>query len=217
MHSIKQMSIKEYNQLRHVGRHLSEKIPQNYGLEESLPQIIQVLGVGQGRNLVLENEEEFNFLIDFYLHEFLSHGQTVLERYRADNPNLPPIEIAYLDTAKASYTSLFKVIDVNPKESTITVVDLLSSSEQSLSVLNINLSKTAKPNYVIFTRLLPYIQFNAFSGMYAIFDEGGDRALLKRYKVMKKRVKSDRESVQRFVACFKLNRTLGLTILTKSI
>lgn len=209
------MSLKEYNELRHIGMRLSEEIPKAYGLDESLPQIVRVLGIGQGQKLVLEDEEEINFLIDFYLHEFLSNGLTMLERYRAERSNLAPKEIKYLDAAKASHTSLFKVTEVKRKENKITVVDLLSSSDQPLSILNVNLSKTAQPDLVIFSRLLPYEQFNAFSGMFAVFNEGCDRALLKRYKVMKKRVKSERESVQRFVACFKLNRVIGMTILTQ--
>ena len=51
--------------------------------------------------------------------------------------------------------------------------------------------------------------------MYGILDEGSNRGLLKRYKVMKKRIKPDRDSVQRFVACFKINRILGITILSQ--
>jgi hypothetical protein len=209
------MFLNQYNELRRVGMQLSEDIPKIYSLEESFPQIIRMLGIGQGRQIFLEKEEEINFIIDFYLHEFLSNGQTILERYRADYPDLKPIEIVYLDAAKASYTSLFKITGVNPTESSLTVLDLLSSSDQPLSIINVNLSKTAEPCYVIFSRLLPNEQFNTFSGMYAVFDEGNDRALLKRYKVMKKRVKSERESVQRFVACFKLNRLLGVTIRTR--
>ena len=68
---------------------------------------------------------------------------------------------------------------------------------------------------MIFSRLLPYDEFNTFSGMYGILDEGSNRGLLKRYKVMKKRIKPDRDSVQRFVACFKINRILGITILSQ--
>lgn len=209
------MSLAEYKQLRNVGKKLSEKIPEDYDLEESLPKMIKILGIGQGKNIILENEEEINFLMDFYLHEFISNGQTMLEKYRSDHPDLQEIEIAYLDAAKASYTSLFKVVEVNPKTSTITVIDLLSTSNEPLSIININLSKTAKKDYVIFSRLLPYKQFNAFSGMFAAFDEGNDRSLLKRYKVMKKRIKSEHESVQRFVACFKLNRILGIETRTR--
>jgi hypothetical protein len=209
------MSLAEYEQLRSVGKQLSKTIPEDYGLEKSLPKMIKLLGIGQGKNVILENEEEINFLIDFYLHEFISNSQTMLEKYRSDHPDLQEIEIAYLDAAKASYTSLFKVVEVSPRTSTITVIDLLSTSNEPLSVININLSKTAKIDYIIFSRLLPCKQFNAFSGMFAAFDEGSDRSLLKRYKVMKKRVKSEHESVQRFVACFKLNRILGIETKTQ--
>jgi hypothetical protein len=209
------MSLKLYNQLRETGKRLSEEIPKLYGLEKSLPEILRLFGIGQGRNLILENEEELNFIIDFYLHESLLNGQTMLERYRTDHANLDPLEILYLDSAKASYTSLFKVTQVNPVKNTLTVIDVLNDSEQALDVLNVNLSKTAKPDYVIFSRLLPNEHFNGFSGMLAAFDKQNVRSLLKRYKVMKKRVKSDRESVQRFVACFKLNRVLGIA--TKTI
>lgn len=208
------MDLIKYKQFRKVGKYLSEEIPKIYGMEDFLPFITRLMGVGYGKNIVLENDEEINFLIDFYLHEFLSNGRTMLERYRADHVNLEEMEVKYLDASKASYTSLFEVKNVNPTESSITVIDLLSSSDDPLSVININLSKTIKPGYVIFSRLLPYDGFNAFSGMYAVFDEGSNRGLLKRYKVMKKRIKSDRDSVQKFVACFKINRVLGMIILS---
>jgi hypothetical protein len=208
------MSVKLYNQLRQVGKHLSGEMPRLYGFEKSIPEISRLFGIWQGRQIILEDEEEMNFIIDFYLHEYIVNKQTMLERYRADHPDLEPLEILYLDSARASYTSLFKVTQVNPAQSSLTVIDLLNDSDQSLEVLNINLSKTATPGYVIFSRLLPYEHFNAFSGMFAVFTPEVDRSLLKRYKVMKKRVKSDRESVQRFVACFKLKRILGITAVT---
>lgn len=201
--------------MRRVGKRLSEKVPEYYDLEKDLPKVIRTLGIGQGKQIMLESEEEVNFMIDFYLHEVLSKGQTILDRYRNDHDDLDSGEIAYLDAAQASYTSLFKIVSVDPAKSCLTVTDLLDPSAQPVSVININLSKTAKPGYVVFSRLLPYKQFNAFSGMFAVFDEGRDRALLKRYKVMKKRVKSDRESVQRFVACFKMNRVLGIPTFTR--
>ncbi|MEM8641856.1 MAG: hypothetical protein AAGG51_24025 [Cyanobacteria bacterium P01_G01_bin.54] len=91
------------------------------------------------------------------------------------------------------YTSLFKIIDRNPKEGTLLLTDLLGESDEPLSVININLSKTAKSNYVVFSRILPTEAFKVFSGMFAAFDGSSDRALLKRYKVMKKRVKAERE------------------------
>ena len=199
----------KYNQVRDVGKRLSEEIPKLYGIEESLPKIIRLLGIGHGKTVIFQSEEEVNFLIDFYLNEYHYHGQTLLEKYREDHPSIDSMTIAYLDAAKASYTSFFKVIDVSSKESSLTFEDLLKPSD-FIDVTNKNLSKTAKPGYVLFSRLLPFEEFNAFSGMYAVFQD--DRNLMKRYKIMKKRVKAERESVQRFVAAFKLNRTLGIDI-----
>ena len=153
-------------------------------------------------------------MIDFYLHEYQENGQTILERYRTDHPEIDQLVTAYIDAAQASYTSLFKIISTHPSESSLQVADLLNPSEEPLTAININLSQTATPGQILFSRLLPYENFNAFSGMYAVFPSGDDRALLKRYKVMKKRIKSDQESVQRFVACFKLNRVLGKEFLS---
>jgi hypothetical protein len=210
-----QALVKQYEQSRRIGEQFSHKIPETYGMNDYLPKILRVFGISKGKKITLESDEELNFLMDFYLHEVQSDGQTLLERYRADNPDLGSSEVMYLDAANASYTSLFKVTEVNPTESTVTVVDLLNPSSPPLEVININLSKTGDVGYIIFSRLLPYEDFNAFSGMYAVFAEQNDRSLLKRYKVMKKRVKSDRESVQRFIACFKLNRILGIAVQTR--
>ena len=52
--------LKEYNQLRNVSKRLSEEIPEIYGLDKSLPQIIRIMGIGRSGNIVLESEEEVN-------------------------------------------------------------------------------------------------------------------------------------------------------------
>ena len=206
-----QSTIVQYRQLRDVGKYLSEEIPKLYGLEESLPKITRLLGIGQGRKIILESDEEINFLIDFYLNEYQYHGRTLLEQYREDCPTIDSMTIAYLDAAKASYTSFFKIVDLNPKENTLVVEDFLNPSGL-IEVINENLSRTSQCGFVLFSRLLPFEEFNAFSGMYAAFPN--DRRLMKRYKIMKKRVKSERESVQRFVAAFKLNRSMGMEVIS---
>jgi hypothetical protein len=206
-----------YSQLREIGKRLSEEIPNTYDLDKAIPAIVRVLGIGNGKNIMMESEEEINFFIDFLLHEYEEKGQTLLERYRADHLEADSLTVEYLDAGKNSYTSLFKVIATQPEEMSIILSDLLNPADETLTVLNINLSKTAVPGGVIFSRLLPFAEFNGFSGMFAAFESGGDggafqgnRALLKRYKIMKKRIKSDRDSVQRFVACFKIQRVIGI-------
>lgn len=41
----------KYNQVHNVGKRLSEEIFKLYGLEKSLPKIIRLLGIGQGKNV----------------------------------------------------------------------------------------------------------------------------------------------------------------------
>jgi hypothetical protein len=53
--------------------------------------------------------------------------------------------------------------------------------------------------------------------MYALFSEVSERSLLKKMKIMMRKVKSDSESVQRFVAFFKLNRKEGLMTKTAEV
>jgi len=121
-----------------------------------------------------------------------------------------------LTAQSLSYTSLFKITETDPVNATITLSDLLNNN-QELKIININLSRTAYPGLLIFTRIEPFADFNASSGMFALFSGDSERSLLKKMKIMMRKVKSDVESVQRFVAFFKLNRKEGLMTKTAEV
>jgi hypothetical protein len=169
---------------------------------------------------VVQQQEDFyvkqESSLESYLHEYLENGQTPLERYRGDHPEADESLVEYLDAGKESYTSLFKVIDCNPAMATLTLRDLLNK-DSIVTVLNVNLSQSAEPDYLIFSRLIPFEDCNAFSGMFAIFPPKEEWGVLMRYRNMKKQVKSKQESVQRMVAMFKLNRILGIEARTRVI
>jgi hypothetical protein len=115
-----------------------------------------------------------------------------------------------------SYTSLFKIIDSDPVNSSLTLSDLLNNGSE-VKLININLSQTALPAFLIFTRIVPFSDFNMLSGMFCIFPEDSEKALLKQFKIGMRKVKSEIESVQRFIAFFKLNRKEGLSVKTTKI
>ena len=205
------MTLTNYQEMQKVSRHLSDEVPKIYGLENTFPKIARLLGIKHGKNIFFESEEEINFIIDFYLNEYDCNGRTFFEQYREDHPNIDAQQIAYLDAAKNSRTSFFKVIELNPREGMLTVEDLLNPSGP-LNITNRSLSRTGELGYIVFSRFLSFGEFNAFSGMYAVFPN--NHSLLKKHKIMKRRVKSDKDSIQRFVAAFKLNRTFGIEIRT---
>jgi hypothetical protein len=171
------------------------------------------MGIKHGKELLLESEEEINFLMDFMVYEYQVDGKNFLERYLNSGQDLNPKETEIIKAKLSAYTSLFEIFETDANNATVTLIDQLNAGEV-VKILDINLSKTANPGILLFTRIIPCKYFSTTSGIFAIFSGKSLKALLKKYKVMKNRVKSDRESVQRFIAFFKINRTEGLDVET---
>jgi hypothetical protein len=208
--------IKKYKQYRNIGKDLSQKILEKFTDEQSLLVVSKLLGIRQGKTLVLDSEEELNFIMDFSLFEYQAKGKTFLQRYKEETPELNEKEADIIEAKLLSYTSLFKILETDPAHASVTLGDILNDGKP-VTILDINLSRSARPGLLIFTRIVPFSEFNMTSGMFCLFPENSERNLLKRYKIMIKKVKSEIESVRRFVAFFKLNRTEGLEAKTADI
>lgn len=201
--------IKKYQQYRNIGKDLSQAIFQKFTDSQSIRDVGKLMGIWQGTTLILESQEEFNFIIDFSLFEYQVKGKSFIQRYQEENSELDEKESEILEAQLLSYTSLFKILETEPSNASLTLGDLLND-DQEVKIININLSRTARPGLLLFTRILPCFDFNMTSGMFCIFPGNSERYLLKRYKIIKRKIKSEIESVQRFIAFFRLNRTEGL-------
>jgi hypothetical protein len=209
--------IRKYQQYRGIAQKLSEKVIEKFTDNQSLKVVGKLLGITEGTTVVLDSEEELNFVMDFSIFEYQVEGKNFVQRYQEDETaKKTEIETEILAAQGLSYTSLFKITETDPVNATVTLSDLLNNN-QELKIININLSQTAYPGLLIFTRIEPFADFNAASGMYALFPEVSERSLLKKMKIMMRKVKSDVESVQRFVAFFKLNRKEGLMTKTAEV
>jgi hypothetical protein len=205
--------IKKYKQYQSIGKDLSQKIFQEFSDSQSIRAVGKLMGIWHGGTLVLESEEEFNFIMDFSLFEYLVKEKNFIQRYQEENSELDEKESEMIEAQLLSYTSLFKILETEPANASVKLGDLLGDG-QEVKVINVNLSRTAKPGLLMFTRVIPFPDFNMTSGMYCIFPEDSARRLLKSYKIMHRKVKSEIESAQRFIAFFKLNRREGLEIRT---
>jgi hypothetical protein len=209
--------IRKYQQYRGIAQKLSEKVIEKFTDNQSLKVVGKLLGITEGKTVMLDSEEELNFVMDFSIFEYQVEGKNFVQRYQEDETaKKTEIEMEILTAQSLSYTSFFKITETDPVNATITLSDLLNNN-QELKIININLSRTAYPGLLIFTRIEPFADFNAASGMYALFSEVSERSLLKKMKIMMRKVKSDVESVQRFVAFFKLNRKEGLMTKTAEV
>lgn len=208
--------IKKYKQYQNIGKNLSEKIFAEFSDNKSIGAVGRLMGIWHGGTLVLESEMESDFIMDFSLFEYFVKGKNFIQRYQEGRFELNEKESEVLEAQLLSYTSLFKIIETEPANARVTMEDIFND-RQEIKIMNINLSKTAQPGFLLFTRIVPFSDFKMSSGMFCAFPENSERYLLKRYKIMKRKVKSEIESVQRFIAFFKLNRTQGLEAATTEI
>ncbi len=207
--------IEEYKEYRNKAKKLSEVILAKYNDSQSLEIVTRLMGIRHGKSIIVDSDEEINFIMDFSLYEYRVDGKNFLERYQSSNPELNQNETKIITAKLLAYTSLFKIIDTNPTSATILLSDLLNN-EQEVKLMDINLSLTAVSENLLFTRLVPFKDINMSSGMFCAFPQSYERALLKEYKSKMKKVKSDIESQQRLIAFYKLSKTKGLETRTNS-
>lgn len=207
--------IEEYKKYRNSAKKLSEVILSKYTDNQSLETITRLMGVRHGKSIIMDSDEELNFLMDFSLYEYRVDGKNFLERYQESNSELDQNEAKIIAAQLLAYTSLFKIIDTNPSNATLLLSDLLNNG-QEIKLMDINLSTTAINGSLLFTRLVPFKDIYMYSGMFYAFHQSYERALLKEYKSKMKKVKSDIESQQRFTAFYKLSKTKGIETMTTS-
>lgn len=176
---------------------------------EAMMKSAKLLGIAQGDTLVFDREEEINVLADFALHEYKVSNKNAVQIYREKVP-CNEIERDIRD-ALLSSTSLSKVISISTEESSLLLADLLNQGE-NIKLIDINLSKTAIPGLLLFTRILPFENFQMTSGLIFIFRGDYEEYLFKKYRKLSKRVATDSESLRRFVSFFWLSKTDGLEV-----
>lgn len=207
--AIQQPLVKEYKRYTQKSELLVRQILDQFVNQEILINTGRLMGITEGNNLIFESESEMAFLSDFTLFEYRVNGKNYFEIYKEKAENLSDEEAEIIENVLLSYISLFKIIEIKPDKGLLTLNDLLDKNKE-FQLLNLNLSRTAKAGLLIFTRLIPFHDVYTTSGIFGAFKPSSDKHLLKRYKVMKKRIKSEVDSVQKFIALFKLNRIEGL-------
>ena len=202
--------INQYKEYRSTGIKLNEKILHTVDKNE-LMTAAKLLGMFEGNTIVFESNTEAEFLYDFVLNEVIDQNKSVVERYKERNNGASDIEKEILEALGSSYTSLYKVVSVSSETNTLEVKDLLNESDKLITITDLSFSQTAKPNLIIFTRLISLPQFTIASGANFLFSENHETYLLRQYKKQMKKAPGKNEAAKRFIVFFQLNRRDGLT------
>lgn len=203
--------IEKYKEYRKIGKELTHKIMNECLDRNVLIKSAKLLGVARGETLVFESEDETSVLMDFALHDYRANKQNTIEVYREKIGWENEIEMEILDALISSYTSLFKIISISEAENSLILNDLLNKKD-NIKIIDIALSKTAVLGLLVFIRLIPFKEFNMTAGASLAFPANSEKYILKRYKIISRKVKSDSEAIKRFVSFYKLSKTKGVEV-----
>jgi hypothetical protein len=158
----------------------------------------RLLGIVRGGTFIFDSEEEMSVLMDFALNEYKVNNKNAVEIYKEKVGWQNEIEKDILDALFSSYTSLFKITSISEVENTLLLNDILNN-KSDIKLTDINFSKTAAPGFLLFTRLVPFKDFNATSGVSFAFPGDLEEKILRKYKKLREKVKSDSDSIKRYV------------------
>ena len=203
--------VEKYKTYRNIGKELNHKIMDTCVSRDVLMGSARLLDIVREDTLIFGSKDETNILMDFVLNEYQVNNKNAIEIYREKVGWQNEIEKGILDALLSSHTSLFKVISVSKAENTLFLSDLLNKRD-NIKLIDIAFSETAIPGLLLFIRLVPFKDFNMTSGVSFIFPGHLKRYLLRRYKKLSRKVKSDRDSIKRFASFYRLSETDGMEV-----
>lgn len=204
--------IKKYKTCRKVGFNLNHKMMDKCLDRDTLNKSAKLLGIIHKGKFAFENEDDTSVLMDFALNDYRFVNKNVVRRYNEKFGWENMIEKNIFNALSASYTSLFKITSILRSENTLILKDILNKKDD-IKLMDIAFSNTINhSNYLIFTRILPFKDFNMTSGVSFIFPSNMENHLIKQYNKKNIKIKSTDEDVKRFVTFYQLHKKHGIDV-----
>ncbi|MHB8899693.1 MAG: SEC-C metal-binding domain-containing protein [Thermoguttaceae bacterium] len=153
--------VSHYKRMRALGRKLNQKLVEGIS-DDVIPEGGKRLGILQRGALVFNTEDECSVLMDYCLYDVRRKGRNAVEQYLVDRAPAPDTDkMACLRAMQQSRYTLLGVESVLPGLG-VAAGDLFSN--ETLLIVDMGLSKTAKPGLVLASRLLFFEDFAMLSG-----------------------------------------------------
>ena len=128
--------------------------------------------------IVFDNDEDINYLFDYYLHEIFIKNKNIVNTYADTCKTLNDEEQFWLSRLLEAKFSLFQISNIDEENSIIELIDLYSNL--TYKFIDVGLSRTALKGMIIGTRLIRISDDECMSsGASLIFREVLKEKLLK--------------------------------------
>ncbi len=165
---------------------------------------------------IMQSMGEIQF--DFVKHEYRNtSGKTYVQQLLESDEDLTDEERTFLTFKQQARASLYEVIAINSAENTLTLRNLFERNEAPVTIIDIGLSNSAKPNHsLIFTRVILLPKFNVISGASSVFLKRKYEKVRKAYEKYYKNLPAHLTGKEkRYIAMFHVNRVHGERMITK--
>ncbi|MDP1772575.1 MAG: hypothetical protein Q8L15_09855 [Methylobacter sp.] len=183
-----------------------------------LDNVGRLLGILRKGKLMFDEEgsggTDINHFSDFAIFDYYNaKGLNIVQRYLQQyKEQLSETEERLIQAYLNARSSLFSIIEVDPKKSTLKLQDLFDDTYQ-VEITDISMSQsTLLSDCLIFTRVLTIESFNMTSGVSFLFRKDEEEILQKKYKSLIKQTVGYTPQAKNFIVFLKLSHKFGIPI-----
>ncbi|MGL5712388.1 MAG: hypothetical protein ACRCXT_02475 [Paraclostridium sp.] len=204
-----QKNLEQYTKYRGISRKLNGKILKYIHTTEKPRNDLSLIKIIRNNEVYLDSEVEQDYIYDFIIYEKTINNQSGLDMYLQNHEVVDSDEIKLIDAMKNAKSVLYKVIEVNGENLTITLENI--ETNEMIDIVDIGFSGTLNKNCLVFTRIISLDDISFTSGMSMIFNINHEDFIK---RILKKELKkSDLDTdIQRFISYFYLARKNGYNI-----
>ena len=167
------MKLSDYKVIREVGKELSGDIFK-YAVESNKQELIsaaKLLGFWNGKMMAFDSDSDSETLMDAMVFEKIISNLPACKRFEMSHPKLNDLQLENMNGLLSNYSSLFEAKSIDPIGNTLVLEDLLDTKRKEYVLMDVGLSKTSKPGFIHYNRLIPIRDINMTSGVSFIFEE----------------------------------------------
>lgn len=204
--------LQRYRQTRELGIKLSNEILSHYK-ESILFNVLKEMELLHGNAVKMDSEEETDSIMNYSIYEYTSKGKTTLKRY-IDEVGAPEgsLEAEILRAKLNSTVGFYKIIRLQPTESTLTLRPLQQKNAPDVVLTETGLSRSALKGTLLYVRIIDMGDFSMTSGVSFPFPERNETYVLRNYESQGRKFKAATASARNYLGVKKLSKTHGIEV-----
>jgi len=210
------MQKEQYIKIREAGRILSEKVLPK-GAKNKIDYAAKKFDLWSNeRNaLMFDDESDVEVFAEYLIYQPDKKGAIVLDDFYESDIELSDLEEDYLKGMINSYASLFTVQQIS-EDNTLILKDELDNEAKEYTMMDINLSQTARPDILIYSRLLPIEDVFVSSGLSFIYHPQYKTSIMNHMSSLRFRKRRKLTASDLFILFYKKNKEFGFDMETST-